>query len=184
LESYEAERLPFARKLVQTTDRGFSFATSDGRFAQFIRTRIVPLLAPLAARVPAAPEFMFRTVSQTMLSYRDGPLSVGKAGNVHGGDRLPWAPTAGHDNFDSLAAMRWQVHVYGRASDDLTRWCASHDIPLHVFGWAPEHRQAGLERDATYLIRPDTYVALVDPAGGLDAIARYFATHEISPTAV
>jgi 2-polyprenyl-6-methoxyphenol hydroxylase-like FAD-dependent oxidoreductase len=179
LDSYEAERLPFARKLVQTTDRGFSLVSSGGRFAEFVRTRIAPLVLPVVARIPAAPEFMFRTMSQTMISYRDGPLSSGKAGQVHGGDRLPWAPTAGRDNFDSLAAMCWQVHVYGRASDDLARWCASHDVPMHVFEWSPEHKEAGLDRDAIYLMRPDSYVALADASGTADTLVRYFATYGI-----
>ena len=32
LDSYEAERIGFARRLVATTDRAFSFATADGRW--------------------------------------------------------------------------------------------------------------------------------------------------------
>jgi hypothetical protein len=40
------------------------------------------------------------------------------------------------------------------------RSCADHDVPLHVFDWRWEHHAAGLARDALYLLRPDTYVAL------------------------
>ena len=32
--------------------------------------------------------------------------------NFRGGDRLPWVPIDGSDNFEPLAAMTWQVHVY------------------------------------------------------------------------
>src|SRR5205085_1901466 len=56
-----------------------------------------------------------------------------------GGDRLPWVPINGKDNFEPLAAMSWQVHVYGAASAELTTWCASQDVPLHVFEWRSEH---------------------------------------------
>ena len=35
-------------------------------------------------------------------------------------------------------------------------------MPLHVFDWRSEHEAAGLARDAIYLVRPDTYVALTD----------------------
>ena len=104
LASYEAERIGFARRLVQTTDRIFTFATADGRVADFMRTRVAPFIMPIATRISAVTEFMFRTVSQTMLNYRDGPLSEGTAGGVHGGDRLPWARVQGLDNYDSLAA--------------------------------------------------------------------------------
>src|SRR5258705_8702422 len=48
LDSYEAERIGFARRLVATTDRGFSFSTSDGRLADIVRTRVAPVLIPMA----------------------------------------------------------------------------------------------------------------------------------------
>jgi 2-polyprenyl-6-methoxyphenol hydroxylase-like FAD-dependent oxidoreductase len=181
LDSYEAERIGFARRLVATTDRVFSFATASGRFADLMRTRVAPVLFPFAVSFERVREFMFRTVSQTMLNYRKGPLSSGQAGHVHGGDRLPWVAIGGVDNFNSLSAMRWQVHVYGAASPDLSTWCAEHSLPLHIFGWRNEYQAAGLARDALYLLRPDTYVALADPKGAANALERYFADHRIRP---
>jgi len=183
LDSYEAERIGFARRLVATTDRVFSFATAEGRIADIIRTRVAPVLIPTAMAFEAVREYLFRTVSQITLNYRDGPLSVGAAGHVHGGDRLPWVHINGKDNLEPLAAMTWQVHVYGSASAELADWCACHDMPLHDFDWRPEHEAAGLAQNATYLLRPDTYVALADPVGAPDAIERYCADHEITLTA-
>jgi 2-polyprenyl-6-methoxyphenol hydroxylase-like FAD-dependent oxidoreductase len=179
LYSYEAERIGFARRLVATTDRVFGFVTAGGRIADIIRTRVAPVLIPTAMVFEAAREYLFRTVSQITLNYRGGPLSVAAAGHVHGGDRLPWVPIDGKDNFQALAAMTWQVHVYGSASTQLANWCACHDVPLHVFDWRAEHEAAGLARNATYMLRPDTYVALADPSGAPDAIERYCADHEI-----
>src|SRR5713101_5571306 len=155
LDSYEAERIGFARRLVATTDRVFSFATSEGPIADFLRTRVAPLLIPRVIAFEPVREFMFRTVSQIMLNYRSGPLSRGAAGHVHGGDRLPWVPVDGADNFASLTAIDWQVHVYGSADPALTAWCARQNVPLHVFPWRSEYEVAGLARDALYLLRPD-----------------------------
>ncbi len=174
LDSYEAERIGFARRLVATTDRVFSFATAEGRIADLLRTRIAPLLIPKVAAFSAVREYLFRTVSQVMLNYRGGPLSRGTAGHVQGGDRLPWVQIDDADNFGSLAGMDWQVHVYGTANTELTAWCAARNVPLHVFGWRSEYEAAGLARDALYLLRPDTYVALADGSGAPDALARYF----------
>jgi 2-polyprenyl-6-methoxyphenol hydroxylase-like FAD-dependent oxidoreductase len=179
LDSYEEERISFARRLVATTDRVFSFVTAEGRVADIIRTRVAPVLIPTAMAFGAAREYLFRTVSQITLNYRDGPLSVGAAGHVHGGDRLPWVPIDGRDNFEPLAAMNWQVHVYGSAGAQLTDWCACHDVPLHVFDWRQEHEAAGLARNALYLLRPDTYVALADASGAPDVLERYCADPEI-----
>jgi 2-polyprenyl-6-methoxyphenol hydroxylase-like FAD-dependent oxidoreductase len=179
LDSYEAERIGFARRLVATTDRVFSFATAEGRIADLLRTRIAPILIPLAASFEPVREFLFRTVSQVMLNYRGGPLSHGAAGHVHGGDRLPWARTASADNFASLATMDWQVHIYGSASAELAAWCAARHIPLYQSDWRSEHEAAGLARDALYLLRPDSYVALADGPASVGALAGYFNDHGI-----
>jgi 2-polyprenyl-6-methoxyphenol hydroxylase-like FAD-dependent oxidoreductase len=179
LDSYEAERIGFARRLVATTDRVFSFVTSGGRFANVMRTRVAPIVIPKVVAFEPVREFMFRTVSQIMLNYRNGPLSRGSAGRVHGGDRLPWAPVDGVDNFASLSTMDWQVHVYGSAGAELAAWCSARDAPLHVFEWRSEYEKAGLARNALYLLRPDSYVALADGSGSPGALDRYFADHGI-----
>jgi len=174
LDTYEAERLAFARKLVETTDRVFTFAASEGPFADFVRTRLAPLFASTAFRLEPVREFMFRVVSQTSLDYRGSPLSDGAAGPIEGGDRLPWVRIGESDNFVPLADIGWQVHVYGAASPELGDWCRERIMPLHVFEWQESFATAGLVRDALYLIRPDTYVAVADGAGQVEAVARYF----------
>ena len=179
LDSYEAERIGFARRLVATTDRAFSFVTAEGRIADVMRTRVAPVLIPMALAFAPVREFMFRTVSQITLNYRQGPLSRGAAGHVHGGDRLPWAPVDGVNNFQTLTTMDWQVHVYGSASAELAAWCAAQNMPLHIFDWRSEYEVAGLARDALYLLRPDTYVALADGSGAPNALDRYFSEHGI-----
>ena len=175
LDSYEAERIGFARRLVASTDRAFTFATGQGRLAAFVRTRLAPVVLPALFSLGVVRKFAFRTVSQTMINYRSSQLSRGTAGQVQGGDRLPWVATGGVDNFAPLTSMDWQVHVYGEASSELTAWCERRGLPLHVFAWRPEHGDAGLARNALYLLRPDTYVALAEAGGSTDALDRYFA---------
>jgi 2-polyprenyl-6-methoxyphenol hydroxylase-like FAD-dependent oxidoreductase len=175
LDSYEAERIGFARRLVATTDRVFSFVTAEGRIADILRTRVAPVLFPRIISFEVVREFIFRTVSQITLNYRGCPLSAGSAGHVHGGDRLPWVSIDGRDNFATLTAMTWQIHVYGSATAELAAWCADHDVPLHVFDWRSEYEAAGLARDALYLLRPDTYVALAEPSGAPGIIDHYCA---------
>lgn len=148
LDSYEAERIPFAKRLVQATDRVFSLATAEGRFANFVRTRIVPVALPAAASFGVWREWMFRTVSQVQINYRGGPLSAGAAGRVHGGDRLPWVKLPDSDNYASLAAMRWQLHVYGKPRDETEAWRRNHNVALSVFAWSETHAAAGLKEDA------------------------------------
>ncbi|BBP59827.1 FAD-dependent oxidoreductase [Pseudomonas sp. St316] len=175
LDSYQAERQAFAQKLVETTDRLFTFATAQGNFADFVRTRIAPLFASVAYKSEQVREYLFRMVSQTSLNYHESPLSAGKAGDVRGGDRLPWVPLLGADNYEPLATIGWQVHVYGEAREELKAWSSQHQIPLHTFAWQPEHHKAGLCQDAAYLLRPDTYVALADPQASTATLSQYFS---------
>ena len=182
LDSYEPERIAFARRLVATTDRGFTIVTRRGAIAQFVRTRLVPMLVPLLTRLPQFRRFLFRTVSQIVVNYRQSPLSVGSAGSIQGGDRLPWVPIReGEDNFAPLASIDWQAHLYGEARAGLVEACTGMGLPLHVFRWVPAMEAAGLERGALYLIRPDGYVALADSDGNPENLLRYFDERAIKP---
>jgi hypothetical protein len=174
LDSYETERSAFARKLVATTDRGFTLATAEGRTADFIRTRIVPILVPALFKLDRAREYLFSAVSQLVIAYRDSALSAGKAGAIHGGDRVPWAKAAHSDNFDSLTTTDWQLHVYGTLAARLSQWCASR-VAVHVFRWEAAHEAAGFSRDGMYLIRPDGYVALAASEQDPGLLERYLA---------
>ncbi|VVN36228.1 6-methylpretetramide 4-monooxygenase [Pseudomonas fluorescens] len=179
LDTYEPERIAFARKLVATTDRVFSFVTAEGRIADLLRTRLAPFLLPKMASFETSREFLFRTVSQITLNYRGTSLSTGVAGHVHGGDRLPWAHDGEGDNFESLKCPKWQVHVYGDTSDEMIAWCHEHHLPLHVFDWRPAFETAGLGRNGFYLLRPDTYVAIAETNSDPKVIERYFRDHGI-----
>jgi 2-polyprenyl-6-methoxyphenol hydroxylase-like FAD-dependent oxidoreductase len=175
LASYEPERIGFARRLVATTDRAFSLVTKQGAVARWVRTRLVPLILPLLLRLAPVRRFLFRTVSQIGVNYRNGPLSVGAAGGVRGGDRLPWVETGpGQDNFAPLAWLAWQVHVYGEPRGGLAEVCAELQLPLHLFPWRQGMRCSGLLRAALYLVRPDGYVALADPSASPERLRRYF----------
>jgi 2-polyprenyl-6-methoxyphenol hydroxylase-like FAD-dependent oxidoreductase len=177
LDTYETERRPFALKLVATTDKGFTLATAEGRVAQFIRTRIVPVVAPVVFNFEAARHFLFSAVSQITIAYRDSALSEGRAGDVRGGDRLPWVMAPDGDNFRTFQVIGWQVHVYGASSTALVEWCQRHGVSLHACVWQDACASAGLVRDALYLLRPDTYVALVADTQDPQRLERYFAAH-------
>lgn len=181
LDSYESERKAFARKLVETTDRAFSFATADGGLADFVRTRIAPLVVSAASGIEPVREGLFRVLSQTGIHYHDSPLAAGRAGHVRGGDRLPWTGDKGPDNHEPLQAIEWQVHVYGGSRLDLDTWCAEHHMPLHVFPWSEACATAGFARDAAYLVRPDMHVALADPDASPVKLAAYFSERGIRP---
>ena len=131
----------------------------------------------LLRRAPADPK-SGRWLSWVKIVF--GVVSGLTAGSVKGGDRLPWAPVPGADNFDSLRAPQWQVHIYGTARKDVSAWCDDHNVPLHQYAWHDKHAAAGFAKDALYLIRPDAYVALADPEQTSASLDRYFAEQQLS----
>ena len=179
LDSYEPERIAFARRLVATTDRMFTLATAKGALAAFIRSKLMPRIAPVMVRFGAVRRFMFRTVSQLVISYRASALSVGVAGQVHAGDRLPWIPATG-DNFAPLTALAWQVHLYGEPGRDPASACRELGLPLHRFPFSLDAERCGLLRGALYLVRPDGYIGFADPNCDVTALEQYCAAWGIA----
>ena len=187
LDTYEPERIRFARRLVATTDRAYVLVSTPSRLAAFARTRIVPIVFPFVLSIPPARRWLFRTISQIAINYRHSRLSHGTAGDVHGGDRLPWvAPEPGSDgktdNFTPLETMAWQVHVYGEARADFAAACAELGLEVVEIAWRPAMRAAGLARDAAYLVRPDGYVALADAAADAGTLSAFIARAGIEQT--
>ena len=94
LDSYEVERIPVARRLLSTTDRGFSLVVSDSRLVGLFRTRVLAKMLALAMDFRRVRELAFRTISQIGIRYPDSPLSQTLPGlpedAPRAGDRFPW----------------------------------------------------------------------------------------------
>ena len=180
LDSYEPERIAFARQLVATTDEAFTAVTSSSDLALLVRLQIVPRILPALLSSQRARPFLFRAVSQIAINYRSSELSEGRTGHLHAGDRLPWLQLPNNtqngspDNFAPLSSLDWQVHTYGSSlCPDIRRLCLQRKLALQIFPWRPDFADSGLVENAVYLIRPDGYIALADP----DAKARNLSTY-------
>jgi 2-polyprenyl-6-methoxyphenol hydroxylase-like FAD-dependent oxidoreductase len=177
LDTYEPERIPFARSLIATTDRLFEGIVGRGFLGRIVRTVVFPYLLPLALQLSALRRLQFRLVSQTRIQYRASPLSDGSAGRVHAGDRLPWVE--GTDNYEPLKSLAWQLHVYGTASAGLRGFAKETNLPLHEWPWTSAARQAGLAKDATYLVRPDGHVGFARSTPDVEGLRAYLGRFEI-----
>ena len=190
LDSYEAERIPVARRLLNTTDRAFTLAVSDSRLAGLIRTRVVARGLAFAMRFRKIQEIAFRTISQIGIRYPDSALSETLPGMPKGapraGDRFPWLRlvlSAGgpvEDLFGKLDDTRFTLIAIGQpaaparaAPAELLRTLVVPADPAND----RELARAGVPPRAFYLLRPDGYVGLAGTQFDAEAVTRYFSTH-------
>jgi 2-polyprenyl-6-methoxyphenol hydroxylase-like FAD-dependent oxidoreductase len=175
LDTYQPERKSVSQRVGKLADTGFLLQSGASVIRNYGRDALAAL-APALMRSRSFRRWVFMTVSQVGLGYRGGPLSVGRAGRLAGGDRLPWIEIeGGGDNFTLLRSLDWHVQVYGAAKEAMTSTCARLGIALHEFAWTPAARRAGFLRDAVYLVRPDGYLAFVSPNQDAPGFERFFS---------
>jgi 2-polyprenyl-6-methoxyphenol hydroxylase-like FAD-dependent oxidoreductase len=190
LDSYAAERMPVARRLLETTDRAFALVVSDTRVAALFRTQIVARVAAFAMTLARVRRVAFRTLSQTGIGYPASPLSRTLAGVPAGapraGERFPWlrlrlrpgGPV--EDLYAGLDDTRYELLVFGQpaaAAPDLGDLVSVRVIPDD-----PDNAQAlagaGIAGPAFYLVRPDGHVGLAGARLEPQAVIDYLAeTH-------
>ncbi|HEY8243268.1 MAG TPA: FAD-dependent oxidoreductase [Casimicrobiaceae bacterium] len=170
LDSYAAERMPVAHRLLRTTDRAFMLAVSDTLTARITRTRVVARVVAFALRFEAFRQFAFGTVSQIGIAYPDSPLSQSiatlPAGAPHAGDRFPW--------FDDLYARLddtcFNLVVVGQPAPS-SELRAALEGRVHVHALTTDR----LPSPSFYVLRPDGHVGLVGGKLDVDAVTRYLA---------
>ncbi len=190
LDSYEAERLPVAQRLLETTDRAFRLIVSDSWLAGLLRTRVLARVAAFAMRQPRVQAFAFRTVSQTGIHYRESHLSqiAGAMGEKapSAGDRFPWLKVAFkkggpvEDLFDKLDDTRFTMLFIGQEAPadivaSLNGVANSLVIPADDANPAA-FDAAGLPYPSYYLLRPDGHVGLCGRLPDTAVIERYLSS--------
>jgi hypothetical protein len=187
LDSYEAERIPVARRLLSTTDRAFSLVVSDTRLAGLFRTRVLARIMALAMRLERIRRLAFLTISQTGIRYPDSPLSETLPdlpdAAPRAGDRFPWlrlklsANSPTEDFFGTLDDTRFTLILIGQAAPpggvpglgDLLR---THVVPSDPAN-DRELTRVHIPRLAFFLLRPDGHVGLAGIRLDVAAVTRY-----------
>lgn len=182
LSTYETERISFAETLLSTTDAAFGMIFSRSFIGSLFRTFIALLVFKNLKKFRPFVRFAFKLLSQTKNHYHECALSVGFAGKVQAGDRLPWLKTEDFDNYQSLKSMDWHIHIYGAASENFSSVASFRGLFIYEFNWSQKAAEKGFLKDAFYLIRPDGYIALIDAKQNSLVLKKYLNDWDIDHT--
>ncbi len=183
LNAYEEERLPVARRLLNTTDLAFKLVVSDSPIAGLLRTKVLARIAAFALSRERIQRVAFRVVSQIGIHYRKSSLSKtlkGLPDNApRAGDRFPWlrlrlrANGPIEDLFQKLDDTQFNLIVIGQPSPsegalELGDMLGIHAIPPDPINDV-ELARTQIPQPSFYLVRPDGHVGLC--GGRLEAAA-------------
>ena len=183
LDSYEAERVPVARRLLETTDRAFMVIVNDSWFVGLLRTHVIARVAAFALGLAPVRRFVFGLVSQLGIHYRTSALAQSAAvlpeDAPRAGNRFPWlqlrleAGGAVEDLFQKLSDLHFHLLAFGQNAPSLPG-IESHAIPSDP-GNDAELARAGIPALSFYLLRPDGHVGLCGARLEAGQIERYLS---------
>jgi 2-polyprenyl-6-methoxyphenol hydroxylase-like FAD-dependent oxidoreductase len=190
LDTYEQERIPVAKRLLETTDRAFQLIVADGWLGALFRTRILANVAAGAMKFERVRRLAFRTISQIGIRYPASSLSKALPGLPRDapapGDRFPWMrlnlePNGQtEDLFERLDDTKFNLLMIGQSPlapetlDDFGGLIRIHAIAADPAN-AAELARARVPQPSFYLLRPDGHVGLCGIRPEVADLRRYLA---------
>ncbi|BDA78248.1 oxygenase [Leptospira kobayashii] len=176
LNSYEEERLPFAKQLVTETDRLFTLMTGQKRISKLIRRFILPFLVPVLFSFPMIRRKIFKRISQTQISYKNSLLSEAVSSKLSG-IRLPHAKlSTGESVLNKIDNSNFHLILLENVKlDHLDSVWPGLKIHTLTPGSEPNFAKAVRMKKGMILVRPDQYIAFQSEKISIPGLKRYFA---------
>ena len=169
LETYNEERLPFAKWLLKFTDSGFQMMTSNNWFIRIFRRYVVLTFAGKIMGIKSIQPGLFKTISQIWYSYNGKSLSKSMTKQklrFNAGDRLPYiyeynSPDKFYDRFKS--ATFHLLYIGKMPMDAMLTEKIKYIFPFPVkiveSALSESWKKLGVENQLFILVRPDNYIA-------------------------
>lgn len=192
LDSYEAERMPFARAILNGSDQAFSLIGDvNNPIAQRLKVLVAPMLFRIVSEVPILRKWGFWFVSQLWTSYKDSPAVEGSEQVKKGpraGDRAPYGLLeSGESVFALLRGPNHYLLIFEGKEPDPTRLEAGNEeieglldryaAPVSIYTISAENKQLheryGAKAPSLFLVRPDGHVAYRGEAADIVGLRMY-----------
>jgi hypothetical protein len=167
LDTYNEERLPFARWLLHFTDRAFTIMTSDNWFIAKFRKLFALRIAGFILTKNFIKPKVFKTVSQIGYNYRgmtlSSPPETKQKLTFQPGDRLPYVEENYYSAF--TGACYHLLHITDGPAINPVDAQARFPFPVKVIHDTVEKwKKFGVKSELYLLVRPDNYVSWIGEA--------------------
>lgn len=183
LNTYNEERLPFAKWLLQFTDRGFNMMTSTNWFVKFFRKHIALRLAGMALSGSGIRPRIFKIISQIGYSHKGRSLSksVSKQNlSIKAGDRLPYFQDSTIYPLFTEASFHL-LHIDNEPlSPELKEKIGTvFPFPIKMVEnqLTSEWQKLGVKSELFILVRPDNYIAFIFDSFDAEESTNYLKKH-------
>ena len=184
LDTYNEERLPFAKWLMSFTDRGFKIMTSDQWFIGFLRKYLAIVVFSTIMKVKWTRVRAFITVSQIWYSYSGMSIAQSRTTQklkFKAGDRLPYVMAEGtrRSIYHLFTQPEFHLLCIGvHTTPDLSMV----GIPVTIVhqplsgSWI----KLGVRREIYILVRPDNYIAFITDTMNQDVMVKFLSEYFIT----
>ncbi|HEY3039073.1 MAG TPA: FAD-dependent monooxygenase [Pyrinomonadaceae bacterium] len=183
LDTYNEERLPNARRLLETTDRMFNIAAGKDWLLSVIRTTIFPPMAKFILSFDAIKKRFFVLISQIGITYRDSSLSDHDGDEefeVKSGDRMPYFLIDGQNIYDKLREPKFHLLTFTDGEDDYQKETAesagkwAEALDHHILPLYPNLTEVfGVTKSFNVLLRPDHHIGSISAATSANRVMTY-----------
>ena len=182
LVSYNEERLPVARRLVKTTDRAFSVASSDKWYLKILRLYIVPPIISKLLSIKGFGAFAFKTISQIAINYSKSVLSYSENKNLlEAGSLVPFVNINSeiideHLKFTGFTILLFDTILRDEQKEDIQNSFRSKfqfiDITRDKIN-EEAFKKFQVKTSALFLIRPDNYIGFASESISITDLKKY-----------
>lgn len=177
LTTYEAERKPVGKKLVETTDRAFSFLVSQNFILSKFRDYVIPFVLKHHSFFNLNERSLFGFISQLHIKYPQGEIveEIGEQEDANfthaakAGLRAPDAKLGDSTLFEIFQSAPSHLLLFGfgpqEQDSSLLKFIQTkykNLMRVHFFNVSQEHEEIfaryGVLSSAVYFIRPDGHV--------------------------
>lgn len=183
LDTYNEERMPFAKWVLGFTDRGFTILSSKKWYLVLFRKYIILNLIGKLTKFKFVLKNGFQVISQIWVNYRGLSLAQSKDTiqklNFKVGDRLPYFEKNGFAKFSNPCF--YLMKVGGSISDGEKEKLSGLSFPVEFKNTALNTvwNNLGVVEPIFILVRPDMFIGLIMDQLSLEKIESYLILRKV-----